>query len=224
MPAPEPEDSLGPHDQPSFQAGPIVRPRTSRLSILALGLNIPCFLPPFTVAATVLGIIALVRVRRRRDLNGAAMALAAIVIGTGLTAVSIGPWWRFAWITTRGPIAAIRAAERGDLATLRTMLAGDERALTDEELTVFAQELSARYGSLVDGQLRRADGAPRRGEVWTLPFDLRFERETVPAIAGITFGAPTTGESTFMLTVIQIQDAVRGDLLLPPRSRRLTQP
>ena len=206
------------------KSGAIVRPRTSRLAILALGLNIPCFLPPFTIVATILGVAALWRVRRRRDLSGAAIAIAAILLGTLLTVVSSVPWWNFYRITVRAPVEAMRGLERGDIATIRSLLAQDPSAFTDDEIAQVAAELRSRFGTFIDGALQRADAIPRREDLWVLPYEMRFEKATVPALVAVSLGDPASKAPMFALSVFQLIDKEHGDMLIPPRSRTLRRP
>jgi len=207
---------------PRRAAGP---PRTSRLSILALGLNVPCFIPPFPLAAAVLGVIAFRRVRRRDDLGGAALALAAVILGVSLAAVGGFYWYGFIRLTTHGPVDVIHAAERGDGRALRSHFAGDAALLTDVQIAEFASSLQQRYGRLRDGRIERSlSDPPRRGQVWSVPYTLDFERSSVAALADITTVDPRSGRSTLALLSITIVDADRGDLHLPARSRTLPPP
>lgn len=201
------------------------RPRTSRLAILALGLNVPCFLPPFTLAAAILGVIAYVRVRLRDDLGGAALALAAIVLGIGLT-ITVGTYWYgFIRLTLHGPADAIRAAERGDGDAVRRLFVGGPDDLSDAEIRLFAETLRERYGEIRGGRIQRIMGdPPRQGQVWEVPFRLEFELGTVKATAGITTVDPATGRSTLALESLTIEDPERGDLRFPRRSRTLSEP
>jgi hypothetical protein len=211
-------------DAPMRPGAPLP-PRTSRLAILALGLNIPCFLPPFTLAAVILGIVAYVRVRRRNDLGGAALALAAILLGSVLTVILGSFWYGFARVTVRGPIDAIHAAERGDGEALRSLFVGDAAELSDAEIALFARTLGDRYGPLQGGRIQRILGdPPRHNQVWSVPFDLAFERGAREAIAGITVVDPVTGRSTFALESITVVDPDLGDVRFPRRSRTLPGP
>lgn len=201
------------------------RPRTSRLAILALGLNIPFFLPPFTLAAALFGVVAYVRVRRRNDLGGAALALAAILLGSVLTVLVGSVWYGFMRITVRGPVDAIRAAERRDGEAVRSLFVGDALDLSDAEIALFAQTLGDRYGTLQGGRIQRILGDPKRhNQVWSVPFDLAFERGAREAIAGITVVDPVTGRPTLALESITVVDPERGDVRFPRRSRTLPAP
>lgn len=210
---------------PPFAVDQPPRPRTSRLAMVAMSLNLPCFLPPFTLLAAVLGAVAYWRVRRRNDIGGAALSMAAVLLGLTLTVISGTVWWKFIRLTTAGPMEAIRAAERGDGDAFRTHFVGEAAMLPNETIAAFGAELTARYGPLLDGRIRRIAGdPPRRGEVWMVPFEMRFERGLRPAHIGFTTLDPTTGRATLALTEILIEDEQSGELRIPARSRTLPPP
>ncbi|MBX3355451.1 MAG: hypothetical protein KF724_07105 [Phycisphaeraceae bacterium] len=204
---------------------PHERPRTSRLALLALGMNVPCFLPPFPLLAVLMGGIAYWRVRKNADLGGAALAIAAMLLGIVLTVISTSTWWSFVRITSQGPIDAIRAAQAGDGEAFRALFAGDPAELSNDEVSRFAAALRERYGAIIDGRIQRTTKEiPRQGDVWSVPFELRFERGQVPATAAFTIRDPHTGRSTLALWAIVIEDPKDGDLRVPEQSRTLSTP
>lgn len=187
-------------------APPPVSAPVSRLAIVALGLNIPCFLPPFTLAAAVLGVIAWIRiVRRRSHLSGAPLALAAIVLGLGLTALGSAYWWPGLRLMIGGPQDAMHAAAAGDFDSFRAAFVGRGAASTDDEIRQFAAAIDARHGRLIQARREFKEAEPaQKGEVWTVPYRLTFDRGSVVASVEITTRDPLTGRSALGLARIGI--------------------
>lgn len=201
-------------------------PPISRLALVSLGLNIPCFLPPFTLAAAILGTAALVRiVRAPRARSGSGFAIAAIVLGVLLTLICTPYWWTAGRLMLTGPQDAIHAAMLGDHDEVRSAFVGEGAAADDAEIDAFARELDSRFGPLIDARPERSSGEPRRrGRTWTVPYRLRFERQAVIAEVEITTWDPAKERSTLRLVSIRIPGEGAAPLRFPGASPTLPAP
>ncbi len=215
-----------PHEGPEAASPPALPPPLSRLALVALGLNIPCFLPPFTLLSALLGAAAWIHIARRpRQLRGAPIAAAAVVIGTALTIVGCAIWWPAARLMVVGPQDAIAAAIAGDHDGVRSAFAGAGAESGDDEIADFAATLTHRFGPFI--RSRRADldqPIVQRGETWTVPYRLEFEREAVVAEVDITVRDPRTGRSTLRISSIRVPLGDDLHLRLPRGSPTLSPP
>lgn len=197
----------------------------SRLAIIALGLNIPFFVPPITLLAALLGVVSLIRLRRTRELRGQGLAIAAIVVGVALTTIFTTLYGTGYRLAAHGATDAIRAADRGDAESVRSLFAALPRELADDEIAAFAETLRSRYGALLDGRvIRTTEDLPRRGGVFAMPYLLRFERGDHEAVIGITLARPRDGRPTLALASIRVKDEEAGDVMIPRASRTLQTP
>lgn len=212
-----PEASAGP------AAGP---PPLSRLALVALGLNIPCFLPPFTIVAAVLGGVAAWRIARHPSrISGMAIAIASIVLGVVLTAVCTPYWWHASRLMLTGPQDAIHAAYRSDHSAVRAAFVGEGATATDMEIDGFAQALRERYGSFLDARTERLEGdPPRQGRIWSVPYRLRFERASVTARVDIATWDEAKERSTIRLSSISVEEPGMPPLRFPGGSSTLSPP
>ncbi|MBM4113082.1 MAG: hypothetical protein FJ253_06870 [Phycisphaerae bacterium] len=196
----------------------------SRLALTALGFNIPCFLPPFTLIAALLGVVAWIRIARAPTrLRGAPIAIAAVVLGAALTALGTSYWWPAARLMIAGPQDAVVAASDRDFAAFRREFIGPGAIADDDRISRFADLLLARHGRLLRARRDFTEGeATQSGEVWTVPYRLEFERGHAVALVDITTRDPATGSATLKISAIR----VRGEppIEFPPPRESPTLP
>jgi hypothetical protein len=116
-----------------------------------------------------------------------------------------------------GPAAALDAGFAGDLAGFRDGFTA--RAASEADAGRFLQELAARYGAwrgLEPGRdAAAAAGAPMTAGGVDCPYRLRFDRQTVDAVARFVIFEPGAG---FVggFGRLEVLDPDRGRLVYPP--------
>jgi hypothetical protein len=187
--------------------------------------------PPLCLIGPLLGAVGLRQIRRRPHLRGRGLARAGIAVGLAWAIVWLvaGRWWHDHVRTPmiEGPRAALDAGLGGDTAAFRAAFTGAGATATDAEARAFLDELTRRYGVLVD--VRPDPTAPPVGpkdvnrQHPVVPYAFRFDREMVQA------------EATFVIWVgdlrprckwgvITVRDPERGDLSYPVAWRAAPAP
>jgi hypothetical protein len=194
--------------------------RTSLWAVASLLCSL-LIIPPLCLIGPVLGVVGLVQIRHGLNYRGRGAAIAGITLGLLLIAGwSIGAaWWH---VNVRrpllwGPRTAIQQGMAGDIDGFQAAFTGDGQDANDNETGRFLQELSRRYGRLLE--MRRDDEAidpttiDRRRP--RLVYLLRFERRSV--VADVQF-ADRSESGTFVRPRFQwitLRDPVEGDLAYP---------
>lgn len=232
-----------PHDRrptsPAFasrSSGSVTEPTTSPGSGKTSGWALASVLcsfglcPLFTLIAPVLGVRAL-REIKHSGRPGRGLALTGIVVGVTMTVlwgVVLG-WWS---VNARGPlihgpIDELRAGLGGDIAGFKAGFVGDGATADDAEARRFLEELTRRYGMLIEIHQRND---PAAESVWEgtrvrVPYLIDFERQSVD-LEG-TFAVRVDGRLVLRWEAIEVLDDERGDLIYPataPTSRSLEEP
>jgi hypothetical protein len=174
---------------PSSPIDHSMRPVRNRsgLAVLSAVLSV---VPCACVLAPVLGIVALVKIKRDPTLEGRPLAWAGIVLGTVVSVViaasGISLANQFRQVAQR-PEAAMRAAMAGDGATFRAQMTGPAAQVTSEDLIAWSRTLQERFGALqaVAMDVNAPQSAPAPGEKndrMTATYILTFDRARVPAV------------------------------------------
>ncbi|MHC5003824.1 MAG: hypothetical protein ACYTJ0_11945 [Planctomycetota bacterium] len=177
--------------------------------------------PPLPLIGALLGIRALSHVRAVPGRGGHRLAVAAILLGLAATIgwTAAGWWWNghVRRPILAGPAAALDAGFAGDLAGFRDGFTA--RAASEADAGRFLQELAARYGAwrgLEPGRdAAAAAGAPMTAGGVDCPYRLRFDRQTVDAVARFVIFEPGAG---FVggFGRLEVLDPDRGRLVYPP--------
>lgn len=136
-------ETLTPDTQTSERVGP------SRWNPIAIAALLVSVLPVVSVAAPVLGLVALLRLRSRPHERGRALAWAAIVIGLTTSAAQAGLGWLMAEVhraTVERPAEALRAAWSGDAEAFRERMAGPGHEATSDRVAAWVAPLRASLG------------------------------------------------------------------------------
>jgi hypothetical protein len=174
------------------------------------------------VIGPVLGIGALLRIRRNAALKGRVLAVAAIVLGTLLTGIwSAGG----AWLHVRnfrpmryGPVVALEKGYAGDIAGFKARFTAEGAARPDAEAAAFIDALRSRYGRFRSSRQDRE--AMEAGTVVDparprLSYVFQFERGFVEAEAVFVRLDEATGRPVLKFDSIVIRDPGRGDFAYP---------
>jgi len=203
------------------QVDPRPRRRTSTRAIASL-LCSAAVCPPLCVIGPVLGIAALVQIRRNAALGGARLAGLGIALGAALTiAWSAGGLWLHArnFRPLRyGPVTALEKGYAGDIAGFKAEFTGDGATGPDAEAAVFIDTLRRRYGAfLASRQDRRAMAAePAADRARTrIACVFQFERGFVDAEAVFIRFDEAESRLVLKFASIVIHDARHGDLAYP---------
>lgn len=172
---------------PSFESQ--VRPVRNRsgLAVLSAVLSV---VPCACVLAPLLGVVALVKIRRDPTLEGRPLAWTGIILGSVVTLVitvsGISLANQFRQVAQR-PEAAMRAAIAGDGAAFRAQMTGPAERVSSEDLIAWSRTLQERFGALkeVAIDVNAPPVAPAPGEKtdrMSAAYILTFERARVPAV------------------------------------------
>lgn len=136
-------------------------PPPTRWSALAIASIVTSVLPLASAAAPVLGIAALVGLRRRPHLRGQALAWAGIAIGIAATGLQAAGAWSiaraFGALAAR-PEQALRAAWEGDAERVRAAMTPPGNEATEARISAWVADLRGRFGELES--VRMASAAP----------------------------------------------------------------
>jgi len=153
---PVPQQQQVPNYQPHYGSS---EPQTSKLAIAAFICGLVFCVPVFTpLAAIVLGVIALIVIASsngRTKGNGFAISgiILGLLVGVGQVVLVYG-MIDFAGQMAAGPARkVILALESNDFPKARAQMSQTASAATDDELRVFAKQLSEDCGKLLDVKL-----------------------------------------------------------------------
>lgn len=174
-------------------------PARSRLAVLSL---ITGVLPVISPIAPLLGVAALLRMRRDSRLEGRLLAWAGIVVGTIVTLGTYGSAYYLARSLrdmADRPGVALRAAVTGDSTTFRAQFTGPGSSISASGITDWADALQSRFGAYEGVELaKEPPKKPPEGGPTSTRFEgaytVRFARATVPA--RVLFELPTEGNAT----------------------------
>ena len=185
---------------------------------LGLAASVCIFCPLASLAGPFLGWRALVDIRRNPERSGRRLAIAAIILGlaTGVLWLGGGWWWNanVRHPILEGPLAAIAAAQAGDVGRARAGFHDD--ATPDALVSEFGDELTRRYGRVI-GMRVDSGAVPRRldGRAPIVPYLVTFERATIAAEARFAV-LDERSRLALGFAWIAIRDPERGDLVYPP--------
>ncbi|MDP6600936.1 MAG: DUF4190 domain-containing protein [Phycisphaerales bacterium] len=200
--------------------------RTSRLAIASLICAIViCCSPLTSLAAIILGIMALVAIRRH-GLRGKVLAWIGIVLGVLLTiAGSLLIWFNISMglsVITEAPnvlTKALHAGYDGDISAFRDEFEGKVDSADDADITAFITELRTRYGefdkAVFDMQRGEAEG---QDETLEMGLRLVFETEDVEAWVVYRMGF-VPWELTFEIRCIRVIDDKADNIVFPSGSQ-----
>jgi len=198
----------------------IAQPRkTSGVAIAALVSSLIFCCPITTILGPILGIIAMGTMGMRR--KGRVLAIAAIVIGVGVTA---GQW--MVWTNVfrpmleammNGPAPALTVGFGGDYAGFNGSLYGV--TATDDDAKAFIDELRSRYGEFSSSEFAQTQQTQPKVGTSEVPFQYRltFANATLDGEAVIVFADRATGDLVNKPRSITVFDPDKGDLVYPPK-------
>lgn len=197
----------------------------SQLSLWALA-SLLCSLivlcPIATLLGPLLGVRALVEIRRNPLRTGRGMAIIGIVVGLAAT-VGWGVaarWWHVHARTPmlEGPTAPLRAGLAGRVAEFQAAFHGDGAVAADAP--AFLEEVRGRYGVLRGSAQRRvAPGQAAADAGWAggrvrIPYTLQFEGAAVEADAEFVL-FDDAGGLVLGFGWVALRDDELGDLVYP---------
>ncbi len=199
----------------------------SRLALVSVLCSLCICLPPVVALGPILSLWALFDIRRHPGRRGTSLAIGALVGGTVLTVgYALGAvWWNsnLREPMLRGPQAALRAAAVGELDGFRGEFFGDGASASDQEVQRFVDELRGRYGNFIASE--QAQVLPAAATLSSdsmkpqIPYELRFERSTVPAIAEFILMEQGHRGLVGKFGWLRVQDSELGDLFFPASAR-----
>ena len=122
-----------------------------------------------------------------------------------------------------GPQAALRAAAVGELDGFRGEFFGNGALASDQEVQRFVDELRGRYGNFIASE--QAQVQPTAADLSTdsmkpqIPYELRFERRSVPAIAEFVVMEQGHRGLVGKFRWLRVQDSDLGDIFFPASAR-----
>jgi len=209
--------------EPQFQ-------QRSTLATVSLICSFIICCPIVTIFGPLLGLIALVKLKRNPALKGKGFAWTGIIVGTISTIISVllivvVVTFGFTVIDRMAMAAqtTIQAGYDGDYETFRDSMSSMNSPVTDEEIQEFIEELRTRYGtfdSVVFDMEPDTQTLQQTGGDAAMPMHLVFEETDVSAEILLR---PIPNNSspldlTFQLNCILIIDPVNGDLAFPAGS------
>jgi hypothetical protein len=187
--------------------------------------------PIVTLVGVILGIVALMKIRGSA-MSGRGLAWAGIIVGiltTTLTTlfliISIKVGLGVVEQTPESVTTAIKAGITGDTEKFRMEFIHDAIAASDDEITIFLETISTRYGvfdeAVIDMATFQAGQQPSIGEGEELPIQLVFETKTISAIAVYTYTVEVGTESLIDVQIqcLLIYDPENGDIAFPLASQ-----
>lgn len=202
-------------------------PKTSGMAITALVLSLIGFVPCCGIltapVGVVLGLIGVVRIGGNSMMKGKGLCVAAILLGTILTAAQIGiGYWGWGWIRPvfEGPKEAMTAASNGDIAGFKNHFLGAGATAPDAQAREFIETLEDRYGTFREVALDDTGGGPQPTQPgaadFNVQYDFVFANETVQGEAVYVIADQQSGQVVRKWESITIFDSERGDLTYPP--------
>jgi hypothetical protein len=186
--------------------------------------------PIVTLVGVILGVVALLKIRGSA-MSGRGLAWAGIIIGI-LTTTLTTLFMIIALILTLSVLeqtpesvtTAIKAGITGDIEKFRMEFTHDAIAASDDEITIFLETISTRYGvfdeAVIDTATMQAGQQPSTGEgEKELAIQLVFETKTISAIAVFTFAKGTDSLFDVQIQCLLIRDPENGDIAFPLASQ-----
>lgn len=197
-------------------------PRRSVWAMAALGCSLVVFCPPLTILGPLLGWRALIQIRSNPNRTGRTMAILAILVGV----ISTGFWsWGAFWWNSRvrtpmiaGPIRAIMAGQSGDVAGFRAGFSDDAMQADDEEIRLFLEEISDRYGLLESIRQRTVEDdalLTYQMQSYRIPYEMVFETGPIKAEAEFILFSPEGTGFVGRFAWLAVRDPELGDLVFP---------
>lgn len=210
-----------PGGRPARSAGR--QPTNSLWALGSLACSVCALCPIASLLGPLLGVWALVDLRRNPARKGRWMAVAAIVIGAASTAGwgAAARWWhvnvRMPMI--RGPIDELGAGLSGDVAAFQAGFHGAGATADVAEARAFLAAVQGRYGRLL-GSRQRDDGAAAGGNRVAagqveIPYTFQFENGPVDAQAQFILLADDAPGLVLRFGWLVLYDAELGDLVYP---------
>ncbi len=204
-----------------------VQEHYSRLALVSVLCSSCICLPPVVALGPILSLWALFDIRRHPGKRGTSLAIGALVGGTALTVGYVlgAVWWNsnVREPMLRGPQAALRAAAVGELDGFRSEFLGDGASASDQEVQRFVDELRGRYGNFIASEQARVQPAAAALSSDSMkpqiPYELRFERRTVPAIAEFILMEQGHRGLIGKFGWLRVQDSELGDIFFPESAR-----
>ncbi len=220
---------MAPISQTSGASSQSVAPqqRYSRLALVSALCSLCICLPPVVALGPILSLWALFDIRRHPGKRGTSLAIGALVGGTVLTAGYVfgAVWWnsRIREPMIHGPQAALRAATVGELDGFRGEFFGVGALASDQEIQRFVDELRGRYGNFIaseQAQVQSTDIDLSTDSMKPqIPYELRFERRSVPAIAEFVLMEQGHRGLIGKFRWLRVQDSELGDIFFPASAR-----
>ncbi len=176
----------------------------ARWSALAIGSIVTSVLPLASALAPLLGVIALVGLRRRPHLRGQALAWAGIAIGIAATGLQVAGAWSIAHAfntLAARPEQALHAAWAGDAEGLRSAMTPPGNEATEARIAAWVAELRGRFGEFESVRMAPAapgPAAPVGEREMRASYEASFRRPdgTVAAVPlAVSFERPATSEA-----------------------------
>jgi hypothetical protein len=176
----------------------------ARWSPLAIASIVTSVLPLASALAPILGVAALVGLRRRPHLRGQALAWAGIAVGIAATGLQAAGAWSIArafnTLAAR-PEQALRSAWTGDAEGLRGAMTPPGNEATEARVAAWVTELRGRFGEFESVRMAPAAAtspAPVGEREMRASYEASFRRAdgtvvTVPL--AVTFERPATSEA-----------------------------
>lgn len=198
--------------------------RTSVWAILSLLAGACILCPAASLLGPVLGVAALLDIRRNPRRSGSRLAIAGIVLGLLATAgwAAAATWWH---VHARvpmleGPARELRMGLAGDVEAFRAGFTGPDAG--PDEASEFLDEARGRYGRFIRSA-QRAPSSPGdpagTGPNWAsgrvrIPYSFLFEAGPLDAEAEfvVTAGGP---RPLLKFAWLALRDDERGDLVYP---------
>ncbi|MFM8643021.1 MAG: hypothetical protein ACKOEP_09335 [Phycisphaerales bacterium] len=176
----------------------------TRWSPLAIASIVTSVLPLASALAPLLGLAALIGLRRRPHLRGQALAWAGIAVGIAATGLQVAGAWSIARAfnaLAARPEQALRAAWAGDAEGLRSAMTPPGNESTEARIAAWVTELRGRFGefsSLLLSPAAPGSTAPVGEREMRSAYEASFRRAdgTVVAVPlAVTFERPATSEA-----------------------------
>jgi hypothetical protein len=211
-------------------SAPLSQPvKTSGLAITSLVFSLIICCPVTTLLAPILGLIAFVTIGSNPMRKGRGIALAGIIIGIAVSSVWVvgGLWARdklmhFLEVMRQGPTTALTSAFAGNAGAFRAAFHGDGATSTDAEAQLFVDTLRGRYGAFVSAEVdqNQQPATPPMGQPSiSLPYNFKFEKQTVPGSVEIVIFDQRTQQWVWKIGSITIHDPAEGDITYPSTAK-----
>lgn len=176
----------------------------TRWSPLAIASIVTSVLPLASALAPLLGVAALIGLRRRPNLRGQALAWAGIAVGIAATGLQVAGAWSIArafnTLAAR-PEQALRAAWAGDAEGLRGAMTPPGNEATEARIAAWVAELRGRFGEFEAVRMAASapgSAAPVGEREMRATYEASFRRADGTAVAvplAVTFERPATSEA-----------------------------